>query len=153
VGLGFAASLGATVIMFQFILGEPGLIFMLPIYIYLFVVALGTDYNILMVARLREEAREGLEPHPAAAKAVEHAGPTIAAAGVILAGTFASLMLAPDSLTKSMGFSLSIGIALAAFVMALFLTPALTAWIGHAAWWPGHGDEAKQPKEPVTVEQ
>jgi putative drug exporter of the RND superfamily len=153
VGLGFAASLGATVIMFQFILGEPGLIFMLPIYIYLFVVALGTDYNILMVARLREEAREGLEPHPAAAKAVEHAGPTIAAAGVILAGTFASLMLAPDSLTRSMGFSLSIGIALAAFVMALFLTPALTAWIGHAAWWPGHGDEAKQPKEPVTVEQ
>ena len=59
VGLGFAATLGATVIVFQLIGGESGLIFMLPIYIYLFVTALGTDYNILMIARLREEARDG----------------------------------------------------------------------------------------------
>ncbi|WP_275693334.1 MMPL family transporter [Nocardioides sp. TF02-7] len=55
VGLGFGATLGATVIVFQHVQGEPGLIFMLPIYIYLFVTALGTDYNILMIARLREE--------------------------------------------------------------------------------------------------
>ena len=59
VGLGFGATLGATVIVFQHIQGDAGLIFILPIYIYLFVVALGTDYNILMIARLREEAREG----------------------------------------------------------------------------------------------
>ena len=60
VGLGFAATLGATVLTFQTGLGDPGLIFVLPIYIYLFVVALGTDCNILMIARLREEARSGL---------------------------------------------------------------------------------------------
>ena len=60
VGLGFAATLGATVLAFQTGLGDPGLIFMLPIYICLFVVALGTDYNSLMIARLREEARSGL---------------------------------------------------------------------------------------------
>lgn len=144
VGLGFAATLGATVIVFQHVQGEPGLIFMLPIYIYLFVTALGTDYNILMIARLREEAREGREPRAAAAEAVKHAGPTIAAAGVILAGTFASLMLAGNSLLVSMGFALSVGIGIAAFVMSMFFTPALTALIGHAAWWPGHGDE-KQP--------
>ncbi len=143
VGLGFGATLGATVIVFQHIQGEPGLIFMLPIYIYLFVTALGTDYNILMVARLREEAREGREPREAAAEAVRHAGPTIAAAGVILAGTFASLMLGGNSLIVSMGFALSFGIFVAAFVMAMFFTPALTALIGHAAWWPGHGDEKK----------
>ncbi len=143
VGLGFTASLGATVLVFQGLLGEQGLIFILPIYIYLFVVALGTDYNILMVARLREEAREGLEPRPGAAKAIEHAGPTVAAAGLILAGTFASLMFAEGTFFKSMGFSFSVGIALAAFVMALFLTPALTALLGHAAWWPGHGDRAR----------
>ncbi len=59
VGLGFAATLGATVVLIQHIKGDSGLIFLLPIYIYLFVVALGTDYNILMVARLREEARAG----------------------------------------------------------------------------------------------
>ena len=147
VGLGFTASLGATVLVFQGLLGEQGLIFILPIYIYLFVVALGTDYNILMVARLREEAREGLEPRPGAAKAIEHAGPTVAAAGLILAGTFASLMFAEGTFFKSMGFSFSVGIALAAFVMALFLTPALTALIGHAAWWPGHTDLAPDAAE------
>ncbi len=146
VGLGFGATLGATVIVFQHIQGLDGLIFMLPIYIYLFVVALGTDYNILMIARLREEAREGRNPRDAAAQAVRHAGPTIAAAGVILAGTFAALMLGGNSLITSMGFALSFGIFVAAFVMAMFLTPALTALIGHAAWWPGHGDETAQEK-------
>ncbi len=145
VGLGFGATLGATVLLFQGLLGQDGLIFLLPIYIYLFVVALGTDYNILMIARLREEARGGLQPRPAAAKAVEHAGPTVAAAGVILAGTFASLMLGGNALFQSLGFALSFGILVASFVMALFLTPSLTALIGHAAWWPGHGDEAKEP--------
>jgi len=62
---------------------------------------------------------------------------------VILAGTFASLMLGGNALIESMGFALSFGIVVAAFVMATIFTPALTALIGHAAWWPGHGDEAK----------
>lgn len=150
VGLGFAATLGATVILFQHIKGDGGLIFLLPIYIYLFVVALGTDYNILMVTRLREEAREGRSPREAAAQAVRHAGPTIGAAGLILAGTFASLMLAGNSLLLTMGFAISFGIAVAAFVMAMFFTPSLTALIGHAAWWPGHGDEKKETERELT---
>lgn len=153
VGLGFAATLGAAVVVFQQIQGKDGLIFLLPIYIYLFVVALGTDYNILMIARLREETRAGKTPREAASQAVRHAGPTIAAAGVILAGTFASLMLAGNSLLLTMGFSVSFGICVAAFVMAMFFTPALTALLGHAAWWPGHSDSAppgehNHPAEP-----
>ncbi len=152
VGLGFGASLGATTLVFEHIGGEEGLIFLLPIYIYLFVVALGTDYNILMIARLREETREGLSSRDAAAEAIKHAGPTIAAAGVILAGTFASLMLGGNSLLTSMGFALSFGILVSAFVMATFFTPALTALLGHTAWWPGHGDEKREPKpEPVEA--
>ncbi|TWG97083.1 RND superfamily putative drug exporter [Nocardioides sp. J9] len=143
VGLGFAATLGLTVIAFQNIGGEPGLIFMLPIYIYLFVTALGTDYNILMIARLREEAREGRDPHDAASQAVTHAGPTIGAAGIILAGTFASLMLGGNTLIVSMGFALAVGILIVAFVMSMFFTPSLTSLLGHVAWWPGHGDEAR----------
>lgn len=146
VGLGFAATLGASVIVIQHLKGDPGLIFILPIYIYLFVVALGTDYNILMIARLREEARAGRTPRDAAAEAVKHAGPTIAAAGVILSGTFGTLMLGGNGLLISLGFALSFGIAMAAFVMSMFLTPSLTALIGHAAWWPGHGDEAPEPE-------
>jgi RND superfamily putative drug exporter len=148
VGLGFAATLGTTVLIFQNADGQPGLIFLLPVIMYLFVVALGTDYNILMIARLREEAREGRNPREAAAMAVRHAGPTIAAAGVILAGTFASLMLAGNSTLTQMGFAISFGILVAAFVMALFFTPALTALIGHTAWWPGHADAAHAVVEP-----
>ncbi len=141
VGLGFASTLGASVLVFQDAQGESGLSFILPIVMYLFVVALGTDYNILMVSRLREEAREGRDPRGAAAMAVRHAGPTIASAGLILAGTFASLILAGGTTLSQMGFAISVGIAIAAFVMAMFLTPSLTALVGHRAWWPGHRDE------------
>lgn len=153
VGLGFGATLGATVLIFEQIQGLSGLIFMLPIYIYLFVTALGTDYNILMIARLREEARQGRSARDAAALSLRHAGPTVAAAGIILAGTFASLMLGGNTLLTSMGFAISFGIVIAAFVMAMFFTPALTALIGHAAWWPGHQDEPAGKDEPTGKDE
>jgi putative drug exporter of the RND superfamily len=142
VGLGFGATLGASVLVFQVLQGAAGLVFILPIYMYLFVVALGTDYNILMIARLREEAREGRDPRQAAAMALRHTGPTIGAAGLILAGTFASLMLAGNTILSQVGFAVSCGIVLAAFVMAMFFSPSITALLGHRAWWPGHGDQA-----------
>jgi RND superfamily putative drug exporter len=138
VGLGFGATLGASVLVFQGLGGQPGLVFLLPVYMYLFVVALGTDYNILMIARLREQAREGMPPGEGAAEAFRHAAPTIAAAGLILAGTFASLTLAGNTILSQLGFAVSCGIALAAFVMAMFFSPSLTALIGRRAWWPGH---------------
>ncbi|MGS2809607.1 MMPL family transporter [Nocardia sp. MW-W600-9] len=150
--LGFAATLGATVLVFQQIQGEHGLIFTLPVIMYLFVVALGTDYNILMVARLREESREGHTPREAAALAVRHTGPTVAAAGLILAGTFASMMLAGNSSLSQMGFAISVGIAIAAFVMALFFTPAVTALLGRRAWWPGHGGDSDEERSPRWAE-
>jgi RND superfamily putative drug exporter len=137
VGLGFGATLGATVLLFQNVRGDAGLMFMLPVIMYLFVVAIGTDYNILMIARLREEARDGRSPREAASMAVRHAGPTVAAAGFILAATFATLMLAGNSLLAEMGFAVSFGIVVSAFVMAMFFTPSLTALVGRAAWWPG----------------
>jgi RND superfamily putative drug exporter len=142
VGLGFAATLGATVLVFQNLAGQAGLVFILPMYMYLFVVALGTDYNILMIARLREQMREGMSPRDAAAHALAHAGPAIASAGLILAGTFASLTLAGNQVLTQVGFAVSCGIALAAFVMAMFFAPSLTALIGRRAWWPGHADRA-----------
>jgi RND superfamily putative drug exporter len=147
VGLGFGATLGATVLLFQHSSSSNGLIFMLPVIMYMFVVALGTDYNILMITRLREEARAGKTPRQAAAEAVRHAGPTIGAAGLILAGSFASLMLAGQSTLSQMGFAISAGIAIAAFVMSMFFTPAITALLGHAAWWPGHADAARGPQD------
>ncbi|MGC4755554.1 MMPL family transporter [Micromonospora trifolii] len=143
VGLGFMATLGATVLAFQGIGGRSGLSFSLPIILYLFVVAIGTDYNILMIARLREEARAGNDPRTAASLAIQHAGPSVAAAGLILAGTFTSMLFAGVSFLTEMGFAVSVGIVLSAFIMSLFLVPGITALLGHAAWWPGHGDATR----------
>ncbi len=143
VGLGFGATLGASVLVFQTLAGQAGLVFLLPIYMYLFVVALGTDYNILMIARLREQARDGMNPHDAAAHAIRQSGPTIGAAGLILAGTFSSLTLAGNTILTQVGFAVACGIVLAAFVMSMFFSPSLTALIGNRAWWPGHGDRER----------
>jgi putative drug exporter of the RND superfamily len=74
--------------------------------------------------------------------ALRHTGPAIGAAGLILAGTFASLTLAGNEILSQIGFAVSCGIALAAFVMAMFFAPSITALIGHRAWWPGHGDRS-----------
>ena len=138
VGLGFAATLGASVIAFQGVQGDPGIVFMMPMIVYLFVVAVGTDYNILLTTRLREEIVEGASPHDAAAMAVAHAGPTVAAAGAILAGTFASLMVTGVKLLSEMGFAVAVGILLVAIVMASTLVPSIATLLGRRIWWPGH---------------
>ncbi|MFD0025654.1 MMPL family transporter [Streptomyces sp. NPDC058382] len=137
VGLGFTATLGSTVWLFQSIKGEQGLLFTLPVIMYLFVVAIGTDYNILMVARLREEIRAGNTPAEAVRQAIIHSASTIGAAAVILAGTFGVLLLAENSMLQQMGFAVAFGILLTAFVMALLLVPAVTTMLGDRAWWPG----------------
>lgn len=134
--LSFFSTIGATVLVFQGAAGHAGVTFSLPIMLYLFVVAIGTDYNILMIARLREEAERGTDPREAADLAIEHGGPSVAAAGLILAGTFSSLMLAGMALLTELGFSVAAGIAISAFLMSIFLVPSVTALLGHRAWWP-----------------
>jgi putative drug exporter of the RND superfamily len=154
VALGFAATLGAGVAIFQGAAGEAGLLFMLPIMLYLFVVAIGTDYNILMTARLREEISEGHDPRTAADLAVEHAGPTVAAAGVILAGTFASLSLTGIGLLVQMGVTIAIGVLIVSMLMAILFVPSVSALLGRRVWWPGHrGDPpvVVPAAEPLSV--
>ena len=111
---------------------------MMPILVYLFVVAVGTDYNILLTTRLREEIVGGASPKQAAALAVEHAGPTVASAGIILAGTFGSLMLTGVSLLSEIGFAVASGIVLVALVMASVFVPSVATLLGRFIWWPCH---------------
>ncbi len=129
---GFAAALGAAAALFR-----TDLAFSIPIVLYLFVTAIGTVYNILVTARLREEIREGRPPREAAALAVERAGPSVAAAAVILAGTFAALLVTGVPFFVQIGFAVTLGIVLVAFVVSTLLVPALSALAGRAAWWPG----------------
>ncbi|WP_214633039.1 MMPL family transporter [Antrihabitans cavernicola] len=148
----FFSTMGATAFQVTHLQDRPGVSFSLPIMLYLFVVAIGTDYNILMIARLREESRLGKEPREAARLAIAHGGPSVGAAGVILAGTFGSMLLAGIAFLTEMGFSVALGILLSSFVMSMFLVPSVTALLGHKAWWPGHGDAARETKPDDDLE-
>lgn len=130
VGLEFVATLGSAVFVFQDVGGADGVAFTLPLVLFLFVVALGTDYNILMTARLREELRAGRAPRDAVAEGVRHAAPAIAAAGLVLATSFATLMLTPDAGARQMGFAMAVGILLASLIVSSLLVPAVMALAG-----------------------
>lgn len=147
VALGFTATLGGATYLFQTIQGNPGLIFFIPIMVYIFVVAVGTDYNILTMTRLREEVRNGMEPAAAADMTIEHSSTTVASAGLILAGTFGSLALGGISFLAQMGFAIAFGIILSAFVIAPLLVPSVAAILGYKVWWPGH-KPGKDPNRP-----
>jgi RND superfamily putative drug exporter len=134
--LGFGATLGASVLLFQHVLGHHGLDFQLPLVVYLFVASIGTDYNILITSRLREETWNGASPRQAAVTALRSAGPAVAAAGLVLATSFGLLMVSP--LIADIGFAVAAGVLLSAFVNAFLLVPALTVLAGRAAWWPSH---------------
>ncbi|WP_331735145.1 MMPL family transporter (plasmid) [Streptomyces sp. NBC_00597] len=134
VGLGFAATLGAATLLFQHTLGRPGVSFTLPLVLFLFVVALGTDYNILITDRIREEMRRPGPARAAVARALRHTAPAIATAGLILAGSFATLATTPG--TEQVAFAMTLGILLSALVLSLVLVPALAALLGRTLWWP-----------------
>jgi RND superfamily putative drug exporter len=144
--LEFAATLGASVLLFQQLGGQSGVAFMMPLILFLFVVALGTDYNILMTARLREEMLAGRSAPEAVAEAVRHVAPAIGAAGLVLASSFATLMLEADQGSHQEGFAMAFGILIASLVVSTILVPAITALAGRRAWWPGRAaGERKAP--------
>jgi putative drug exporter of the RND superfamily len=146
--LAFTATLGAGVAVFQGLAGHHGLDFQLPLIVYLFVASIGTDYNILIIGRLREEMRGGAEPRRAAEIAVRQAGPAVGAAGVVLAASFALLTISP--ILAQIGFAVAAGVLISTFVNAFLLIPALTGMLGRRAWWPSREHSAPVPA-PVPV--
>jgi putative drug exporter of the RND superfamily len=150
--LAFLATLGASVLLFLHGLGYDGIDFTLPIVLFIFVVAIGTDYNILLASRLREEFRNGFSPRESARIAIANDAPTVAAAGIILALTFASLMLAGIANLTELGFGVAVGIVIAAFGMAPLLVPALSALEGRVFWWPRRAPKVSAPPSPDGVE-
>ncbi|MBO4206474.1 MMPL family transporter [Micromonospora echinofusca] len=147
---GFVATLGASVLAFQTIGGAPGLAFTLPLIVYMFVASIGTDYNILIIARVREELRNGRSGRAAVALALRHAGPPVAAAGVILAASFAALLV--SATLAQVGFAVAVGVLLSTFVLSWLLVPALTALLGRAAFWPARTRPRARVVTPVLTE-
>ncbi len=136
--LTYVATIGVVSYIFISGLGYDGLDFTIPIVVYIFVIAVGTDYNILMATRLREEFQQGVESHEAARIAIVEGAPAVTAAGLILAGTFASLLLTGIELLEEIGAAVALGVLLASNVLATRIVPTLAALRGFHFWWPHH---------------
>jgi RND superfamily putative drug exporter len=156
--ISYLASLGLAVIVFVYFFHQGGLTFILPFLMFIFLLALGEDYNILVMSRIREEAAR-LPLREAVVKAVGATGSTVTSAGLVLAGTFAVFAVVSarqpgGSSIESVGFGLAVGILLDTFVVRTVLVPATVTLFGRFNWWPSAmgraprpGDEAERPSQ------
>ncbi len=133
--LSFAAALGVSSAVFTHIFGYPGEYSTLPLLAFIFLVALGVDYNIFLMARVREEAlRHGTRHGMLRGLAVT--GGVITSAGIVLAGTFTMLATLPLKTLTELGFTIAFGVLLDTFIVRSVLVPALVFDIGPPVWWP-----------------
>ncbi|MEU5774067.1 MMPL family transporter [Streptomyces venezuelae] len=135
VALNFVATLGVSALVFQHVLGFSGTDSSVPLYGFVFLVALGVDYNIFLMSRVREEsARHGTRQ--GVLRGLTATGGVITSAGVVLAATFAALGVIPLAFLVQIAFIVAFGVLLDTLVVRSLLVPALVGDIGRAAWWP-----------------
>jgi RND superfamily putative drug exporter len=138
--LSYLAALGLASIVFIKLAGDGGLTFLLPFLMFIFLLALGEDYNILVMTRIREEAHE-YPLREAVTRAVGASGPTITSAGLVLAGTFGVLAVVGGSgsggqQVRDIGVGLAVGILMDTFLVRTLLVPSTVAILGRWNWWP-----------------
>ncbi|MEV4950061.1 MMPL family transporter [Streptomyces sp. NPDC053755] len=136
VALNFLATLGVSALVFQGVFGFSGTDASVPLYGFVFLVALGVDYNIFLMSRVREESlahgtRQGV------LRGLTATGGVITSAGVVLAATFAALGVVPLAFMVQIAFIVAFGVLLDTLVVRSLLVPALVVDIGPKAWWPG----------------
>lgn len=134
--LSYFATLGLSYLLFVHVFGSPGVDPSFATFLFLFAVALGVDYNIFLISRVREEA-ESAPMRPAVLRALETTGGVITSAGLILAGTFLVLMTLPLEALFQLGFGVALGVLIDTFIVRTLLVPALAVWVGDRSWWPG----------------
>ncbi|HEV7975509.1 MMPL family transporter [Amycolatopsis sp.] len=133
--LSFGATLGVGAIMFNDVFGFPGADPSIPLYAFVFLVALGIDYNIFLMTRAREEAlMRGTERGTLSALTVT--GGVITSAGVVLAATFAALSVLPVLFLAQVAFLVAFGVLLDTLIVRSLLVPALAVDLGRIIWWP-----------------
>ena len=153
--LSFGAALGVSAIVFNHVLGFPGADPSVPLYGFVFLVALGVDYNIFLMSRVREESL-GHGTRSGILRGLVATGGVITSAGLVLAATFAALGVIPILFLAQIAFIVAFGVLLDTFVVRSLLVPAVTYDIGRAIWWPSklwrRGVETETPAvESVTV--
>jgi len=131
----YLGTLGISLLVFEHLLGREGIDPLLPILSFIFLVALGVDYNIFLMTRIREEAvvhgtRQGV------LRGLVATGPVITSAGIILAGTFVVLATLPVWLLFELGFAVALGVLIDTFLVRTIVVPAITVMLGDRAWWP-----------------
>ena len=133
--LSYLSAVGLSAFLFQNVLHHAGISFYLPLMVFVLLVALGSDYNIFLMSRVREESehrpiKDGIRI------ASGHTGAVITSAGLILAGTFGSMATAPLVVLFQVGVAVAIGVLIDTFVVRSILVPAITTLVGERAWWP-----------------
>jgi RND superfamily putative drug exporter len=133
--LSFGAAMGVSALVFNHLLGFPGADPAVPLYGFVFLVALGIDYNIFLMTRVREEAlahgtRAGI------LRGLSVTGGVITSAGLVLAATFAALAVLPILFLAQLAFIVAFGVLLDTFVVRSLLVPALACDLGRRIWWP-----------------
>jgi RND superfamily putative drug exporter len=142
VALSYFAALGVTVLLIMTIGGQSGLTFVLPFLMFVFLLALGEDYNILVMSRIREEAQR-LPLREAVAHALAVTGTTVTSAGLVLAGSFAVFALVGitgsgsiSPMLRDIGVGLTLGVLMDTFLVRTLLVPSTVVLLGRWNWWP-----------------
>jgi len=155
--LSYFAALGLTVLVFVNVAGQPGLTFILPFLLFVFLLALGEDYNILVMTRIREEARQ-LPLREAVGRALSVTGTTVTSAGLVLAGTFGVLAIVGSGSAGAqnvrtivnVGVGLALGVLMDTFLVRTLLVPSAVVLIGRWNWWPSALYRVRPAGTPAT---
>ena len=155
--LSYFAALGLTVLLFVNIADQPGLTFILPFLLFVFLLALGEDYNILVMTRIREEAHQ-LPLREAVGRALSVTGTTVSSAGLVLAGTFGVLAIVGSGSAGTqnvrtivnVGVGLALGVLMDTFLVRTLLVPSAVVLIGRWNWWPSALCRARPAVTPAT---
>ncbi len=136
--LSYTATLGVVRLLFVNLLGAAGIVWWVPMFMFVMLVALGMDYNIFLIGRVKEEVAAG-GTRPGTRLALARTGGIITSAGIIMAGTFASMMSASILGLLQIGFAVAFGVLLDTFVVRTTLVPAIVVLLGRWSWWPRRG--------------
>ena len=147
--LSFFGILGGALLFYHLVPGKSAVDPNLPIFTFIFLVALGVDYNIFLMDRVREEA-EIYGTKRGALRALVATGPVITSAGVILAGTFAALATIPIDILVELGLAVAFGVIIDTVIVRSMLVPALITLVGDRVWWPGRL-KVHAPPEPAPA--
>ncbi len=133
--LSYAATLGVVRLLFVDLLGTSGIVWWVPLFMFVMLVALGMDYNIFLIGRVKEEVARG-GTRAGTRLALARTGGIITSAGIIVAGTFASMTSASIMGLLQIGFAVAFGVLLDTFVVRTTLVPAIAVLLGRWSWWP-----------------